>query len=165
MICLRKCHEVLNWFLVVGYPTSWGSHHLWFWWRHYDVIMKFSHFHRNIACNMSKKRYLNRTYRFCLNRGEIRQVAHHECLMMTSYGVYCQYILIIASFVCVLSVWSVHSSHKGHPRSPKVIEVTKGHRGHQRSPEVKKVIKVKNAFLSEILPLFRVFMTLVTSFP
>ena len=127
-------------------PYKLGGHHLWFWWRHYDVIMKFSHFHRNIACNMSKKRYLNRTYRFCLNRGEIRQVAHHECLMMTSYGVYCQYILIIASFVCVLSVWSVHSSHKGHPRSPKVIEVTKGHRGHERSLRSKRSSRSKMHF-------------------
>ncbi len=117
-------------------PYKLGGHHLWFWWRHYDVIMKFSHFHRNIACNMSKKRYLNRTYRFCLNRGEIRQVAHHEWLMMTSYGLYCQYILIIALSVFwvfgqFIQVTKVTWGHQRSSRSPKVTIGHRGQKGHQ----------------------------------
>ncbi len=113
-----------------------------------DVIMtslRDFQFHGDIACNMSTKRYLNRTYLFCLNRGEITTLVHLEWFDDVIWAVYIgKYILIIA--VSLLSFWSIHLSHKGHRRSPKVIEVTKGHRGHQRSLRSKRSFRSKMHF-------------------
>ncbi len=110
-----------------------------------DVIMtslRDFQFHGDIACNMSTKRYLNRTYLFCLNRGEITTLVHLEWFDDVIWAVYIgKYILIIA--VSLLSFWSIHLSHKGHLRSPKVIEVTKGHWG-QKSHLGQKCIFKRN---------------------